>query len=165
MKKMKSCGINVILKKGFIIGNPENLVIDDHVYIGPYAYLFCRGGLEIGKNVILGPKVNIHTTNHNYENSRLIPYDEISYLKPVVIEDNVWIGANTLVAPGVTIREGGVVAMGSVVVKSTPPNCVVGGNPARVLKELSKSHYEDLKGKNKLYLREKYFSKIESRYV
>lgn len=57
--------------------------------------------------------------------------------RPVVIEDNVWIGANSLILPGVTIGYGSVVAAGSVVTKSIPPMVVAGGNPARVIKDFS----------------------------
>lgn len=59
--------------------------------------------------------------------------------KEIIIEDNVWIGANSIILPGVKIGYGSVIAAGSVVVKSIPPMCIAGGNPARVIKSYSET--------------------------
>jgi acetyltransferase-like isoleucine patch superfamily enzyme len=58
-------------------------------------------------------------------------------VKPVIIEDNVWIGQSAIIMPGVTIGEGSIVASGSVVMTSVPPNIIVAGNPARQLRKLT----------------------------
>ena len=84
------------------------------------------------------------TTEKEYQ------YDENMILKPVVIEDNVWIGMNVSVVPGITIGQGAIVGMGSVVVKDVPPKSIVGGNPARVIGERNHQHYEEKLKHNKI---------------
>lgn len=121
-------------------------------YIGPYAYWSAKGGIEVGNNVIIGPKSQIWTYNHNYDSDTAIPYSDDDILKRVVIKDNVWIGLDVLILPGVTIEEGAVVAAGSVVVKDVPKCAVVGGNPARVIKMRDIRKYEDLKERRRLNL-------------
>lgn len=148
----KTCGQNVVFDRSCIFGDSDRIEIDSNVYIGPGAYIWARGGLKINHNVIIGPRVTIHTTNHNYLSTKLLPYDEISIIKPVVIEKNVWIGSNVLICPGVTIREGAVVAMGSVVTKDVPKCAVIGGNPAKVIKYRDKEIYEQLDKENAYYL-------------
>ena len=77
----------------------------------------------------------------------------MTILRPVRICQNVWVGANTLVAPGVTVHEGAVVAMGSVLTKDVPAGAIVGGNPAKVIKYRDMERYERLKAEGKFYLK------------
>lgn len=92
--------------------------------------------IEIGKNCLIAANCQIIDSNRheldfkNPEN-RLKNSDKS---KPVFIHDNVWIGANSIILPGVTIGEGGVVAAGSIVTKDVPPFTLVGGNPAKIIK-------------------------------
>ena len=132
-KSFKSLGLNVQLFNP-TLSNPENIIIGNDVYIGPGAQLHGRGGIEIHNGVIIGPRVTIHSSNHNYENALLIPYDGTTILKRVVIEDNVWIGDNVMIVPGVTIGEGSVIGMGSVVTKDIPKYSICGGNPSKIIK-------------------------------
>ena len=66
--------------------------------------------------------------------------------KPIIIEDNVWITMNAIILPGVTIGKNSVIAAGSIVTKSMPSNSLIGGNPAKVIKEIDRSYpfYDDL---------------------
>ncbi|QSO51177.1 acyltransferase [Alicyclobacillus curvatus] len=147
------------------IGNPENIEIGEYVYIGPGYYIWARGGLVIGNNVSFGPRVTIHTTNHRYDGAEEIPYDSYSVARPVVIEDNVWIGGHSIILPGVTVHEGAVVAAGSVVTKDVPYCAVVGGNPAKVIKYRDVERFETLKRDNKL-LNQRLFTKgVEYTYI
>lgn len=123
------------------------------------------GGLVIGDNTIIGPRVTIHTVNHRYENATMLPYDNYSYLKPVVIGRNVWIGDHVLICPGSKIGEGAVVAMGSVVSGEIPRLAVVAGNPAKIIKYRDENRYEDLDKNEKYYLQEKNNQKIKSNYI
>lgn len=164
-RKFGLFGENVSISHGFIIGNPENFSISNNVYIGPDAYIWAIGGLTIKENVIIGPRVTIHTSNHRYENANMIPYDGYSYLKPVTINENVWVGSNVLICPGVEIGEGAVVAMGSVVTKDVPPCCIVGGNPATTIKMRDHEHYHNLKKQKKLYLSLKKEKKVEWKFL
>ena len=90
--------------------------------------------ITIGNNVSIGCNVSLLTTNHIYndENRR---GGQISP-KAVLVEDAVWIGANSIILPGTIIRKGCVIAAGSVVRGETKSNCVYAGNPAIIIKEL-----------------------------
>ena len=93
---------------------------------------FGRGGIAIGNEVFIGPKVNLITINHdvNPENS------SATYGRPIVIEDKVWIGINSTILPGVKIGYGAIVGAGSVVTKDVPAMTIVAGNPARIIKRI-----------------------------
>ena len=93
---------------------------------------FGRGGITIGNDVFIGPKVNLITINHdpNPENR------SATYGRPIVIEDKVWIGINSTILPGVRIGYGAIVGAGSVVTKDVSPLAVVAGNPARFIKKI-----------------------------
>ena len=65
-------------------------------------------------------------------------------MKPVTIEDNVWIGGKSIILPGITIHEGAVIGMGAVVTKDVPKGAVVGGNPAKILKYRNIKKYDEL---------------------
>jgi len=133
-----------------IFDNSEHIRWHNHIYIGPEAYIWAVGGLEIFDNVIIGPRVTIHTSNHRFEGANMLPYDGVSYLKKVIIEKNVWIGDGVMIAPGVTIGEGSVVAMGSVVTKDVPKYTIVGGNPATLINQRDIEGYREL-DKDKMY--------------
>lgn len=91
--------------------------------------------IHIGDNCMLAPGVQIYTATHPLD-----PVERNSgkeYAKPVTIGDNVWIGGHAIINPGVTIGDNVVVASGAVVTKDVPNNVVVGGNPARIIKEIN----------------------------
>lgn len=96
-----------------------------------------HGEIEIGDNVMFGPGVHIHGGNHEFNHVGVLMKDVTK--KPgvdgkVVIEDDVWVGANALILKGVRIGGGSVVGAGSVVTKDIPPYSIVVGNPAKVIK-------------------------------
>lgn len=112
----------------------EGLKIGNNSNIGALNYIGCSGYIELGNNVMLGPKVGLFAENHVFR-SVDIPIKEQGVDKQFIrIEDDCWIGANSMVLAGVTIGTGSVVAAGSVVTKDVPPFCVVGGVPAKVIK-------------------------------
>ena len=113
------------------------LKIGNNSSIGPYAYIGCSGYIEIGNNVIMSPRVSIYAENHLYERPDLPIMKQGVKREFVIIEDDCWIAANTVILAGVTIGKGSVIAAGSVVTKSVPPNSVVAGVPARVIKTRS----------------------------
>lgn len=163
--KFASIGENVRIDISSTFGNPENIKIADNVYIGPEAYIWAVGGLDIHENVILGPRVTIHTSNHRYEGATMLPYDGVSYLNPVIIEKNVWIGSNVLICPGVKIGEGSVIAMGAVVTKDVPRCSIVGGNPAAVIKKRDIERYQQLDNEKMYYLKIKNEGKVYTTFV
>jgi acetyltransferase-like isoleucine patch superfamily enzyme len=140
--------IKSILKKNrvstggrFYIEYIENIVFGGDIYIGPEAFWSAKGGIEIGKNVIFGPKSTIWTYNHNYKSIEMFPYAKNDILGKVVIKDDVWIGLGALVMPGVTVNEGAIVGAGAVVVKDVPRCAIVAGNPAKTVGTRDESAY------------------------
>ena len=96
--------------------------------------------ITIGNRVYIAPRVCIYTVNHP-----MVPEvrnTDLEYGRPVSIEDNVWIGGNVVILPGVTIGEGSVIAAGSVVNRDIPPRVVAGGNPCRVIRPLTEADRE-----------------------
>lgn len=114
------------------------IVIGSHTRIHG-SCLHAKRSVSIGHSVLIAANCHIMDTSGHL----LSPPDPcerlntVSVPKPVVIEDGVWIGANSLVLPGVTIGRGSVVAAGSVVTRSVPSGVLVGGNPAQLVRSLS----------------------------
>ena len=109
---------------------PKQLTIGQRVFINHSFTAMSIGGITLEDNVQIGPRVTIVTDNHDFDNRYVLK------CRPVRICKNAWIGANVTIMPGVTVGENAVIAGGSVVTKDVPANTVVGGNPARILKEL-----------------------------
>lgn len=100
-----------------------------------YANVGCHfmGDIEIGDNVMIGPQTIIWSRDHGTNlNTNMNQQGYIT--KKIIIQNNVWIGANVTVLKGVVISDGCVIAAGSVLTKSTEPNGIYGGNPAKLLK-------------------------------
>jgi acetyltransferase-like isoleucine patch superfamily enzyme len=114
------------------IGN--SITIGDNVGIGPYASLGGAGGLEIGDECIIGPYLSCHPENHHFEKLEVSIRHQGVYRQGIKIGKNCWIGAKVSILDGVEIGEGSVIAAGAVVTKSFPPNSVVGGIPAKLIK-------------------------------
>ncbi len=111
--------------------------------------VFGVGSLTIGNNFHSGQDCMVFTSNHNYDHGEAIPYDHSSIVKDVFIEDNVWLGARVLILGGVTVGEGAIIQAGAVVIKNVPKYSIVGGNPAKVIKQRDIEHYLRLKNEKK----------------
>lgn len=110
----------------------KNIRFGKNVFVNHACTFMDRGGITIEDDVFIGPKVNLITINHP-----LNPSERKSTIsKPISIGRNVWIGVGATILAGVTIGENSVVGAATVVTKDVPPNTVVGGIPARVLKTL-----------------------------
>jgi len=110
----------------------KNIKIGKDVFINSNCHFQDNGGIEIGDGTMFGCKVTIATVNHDIDpktRHNAIP-------KPVKIGKKVWLGANCIVLPGVTIGDNSVIGAGSVVVKDIPANVVAVGNPAKVIKQI-----------------------------
>ena len=117
----------------YTTGGPDIRVGRD-VFINQSCTFYDLGGLDIGDEVMIGPNVSLITSGHPIEPSRR---RDFVTAKPIVIERNVWIAAGATIIGGVTVGENSVVAAGSVVTKDVPPNTLVGGNPARVIRSIA----------------------------
>lgn len=127
-----------------ISGDLAKFFIDKTSHLKSNTYIECSGGVRIGKCFHVGRGLTIFSTNHNWRSEIELPYDDIDILKPVIIDDFVWCGANVTILPGVKIGKGAVVAGGSVVARDVPPCMVVGGNPAVIIEQRDKDVFERL---------------------
>lgn len=111
-----------------------DVMIGDHTRIGIHCTVI--GPVTIGNDVNLAQGITVTALNHNFEDStKRIDAQGVS-TKPVVISDDVWIGANAVILPGVTIGTHSIVAAGAVVTKDVPPHSLVAGVPAKLIKQI-----------------------------
>ena len=131
-----SIGDGVYLKKGSMLCSAQPsgiLCIGSRTTIGYMTTIFSSKSVSIGSNCLIAPFCYIVDANHQTRSDYLIRNQPMS-ISPVVIEDDVWIGAHSVVLPGVTIHRGAVVGAGSVVTKDVPAFAIVAGSPARLIK-------------------------------
>lgn len=110
----------------------RNITLGKNVFINHACSFLDLGGIVIEDDVMIGPRVNITSENHPVDVARrktMVP-------GAVVIRQNAWIGAGATILPGVTVGKNSVVAAGALVNRDVPPNTVVGGVPAKILKKL-----------------------------
>ena len=134
-----------------LMGDLSKFKIDPTSHLKSDAVIECTGGVIIGKYFHTGRGLTIFSTNHNYNSTKLIPYDATDILKPVIIKDFVWAGANVTIVPGVTIGEGVVIGAGAVVTKSIQDYAIVGGNPAEVIGYRDIEVFKTLQEEGKFY--------------
>ncbi len=101
-----------------------------NLHVNTNAYLYGRGGLVLGDDVLIGPNAVIVSSQHTYEQRDVPVVYQGHHRERTVIGNRVWIGANACVMPGVTVADGTIVAAGAVVTKDTEPYTIVGGVPA-----------------------------------
>ena len=111
-----------------------DVIIGDHTRIGLHNTII--GPVEIGNNVNLAQGITVTALNHNFPNPEKRIDEQGVSTAPVTIEDDIWIGANTTILPGVSIGQHSVVAAGAVVTKDVPPHSLVAGVPAKVIKQI-----------------------------
>lgn len=118
---------------GVHIDSPSMLVIGSCSSINRGSLINAGGGVSIGNNVLIGPGVTIYSQNHIFSDPD-IPINKQGYeLKPVSIQDDVWIGARAIILPGVTVEKGSVVAAGAIVTKNIAAYSIVAGVPAHII--------------------------------
>lgn len=110
----------------------KNITLGKNVFINACCKFQDQGGITIGDNCLIGHNVTIATLNHDFspkKRANITP-------RPVNIGDNVWIGSDSTILPGVTIGSGAIVGAGSIVTKDVPENTTVAGNPAKIIREI-----------------------------
>lgn len=123
-------GRGVVIKPGVRIKFPWKLTVGDHSWLGESCWIDNLDEVTIGSHCCLSQGTYLCTGNHDWQAET---FDLIT--RPVVIEDRVWIAACCLVSPGVVIKSGSIITLGSVVVTDTEADTVYSGNPARVVKK------------------------------
>jgi len=123
-----------IVCTGVIKNKGVGISIGSNSAIGSNNFIHGGGGVYIGQNVIIGPDVKIFSENHNYSDLIVPIRLQGESREGILIKDDCWIGAGSIITDGVTIESGSIVGAGSVVTKSFPPNSIIVGNPAKLLK-------------------------------
>ncbi|MGM0113028.1 acyltransferase [Enterococcus sp. DIV0187] len=135
-KNMGFVGKNANVRPYVKLSYLENISIGMNSSIGDRSWIIAADKVIIGNDVLMGPEVMIFTQNHEITNTNTKLINGGTIKKPVLIEDDCWIGARVIILPGAHIKSGTVIAAGSVVPgKEFPRNVVIGGNPAKVIKE------------------------------
>ena len=128
---LAACGENVNIEPKVFFYLMSRTKIGDNSGIGMRSHV---EAVEIGKNVMIGPELIVFSGNKRFDRTDIPMIEQTSdEVSPVVIEDDVWIGARVIILPGRTIGQGAIVGAGSVVTKDVDPYSIVGGNPARVI--------------------------------
>lgn len=134
--KFKAKGRNLIISRGGTFIRPEEISFGNNVFIGPNFHISARK-LIFKNNIMIGPNLVIECDNHIFNKVGKLMFDlrEERNISGVVIEDDVWIGANVTILSGVTISKGTIIGAGSVVTKSQPEYSVCVGNPCKKIKD------------------------------
>ncbi|WP_338043752.1 sugar O-acetyltransferase [Lactobacillus selangorensis] len=113
----------------------HNLHLGKHFYADYGSIFLDVAPITIGDNVLLGPAVSVYTAGHPLDVP--IRNEDLEYGYPITIGNNVWIGGNAVLCPGITIGDNTVIGAGSIVTKDIPANVVAAGNPARIIRPIT----------------------------
>jgi acetyltransferase-like isoleucine patch superfamily enzyme len=128
-------GHRVVIYPGVYIIPGANLVIGNDVDLALDVLIQSSGGVTIGDRTLVGYRTQIISSNHVVPQGHGRIFSAGAEYRPIRIGNDVWIGGNCMILPGITIGEGAVVAGGSVVTKDVDPFCIVGGCPAKLIKK------------------------------
>lgn len=146
-KAFKKVGRHVTIQEAVVIKWAKNLSIGNNVSINEFCWIEASGGIEIGDNVWIAPKASLisfshkHALKYHMNTSGTSRYGKGKEYGKIVIEDNVWIGAHSIILKGVHIGEGSIIGAGSVVLEDVPKFTVVAGVPAKYLKDVDKEMF------------------------
>lgn len=136
-KLLGRVGESVWIEPDFRCEYGTNIYIGSNTYINFDCIVLDCAKVEIGSNVLMGPRIGLYAANH-----AIHPEERAAggcYGRPIVIKDKAWICGDVKIAGGVTIGEGAIIGMGSVVTKDVPPNVVAAGNPCKVIREITQA--------------------------
>ncbi|VDG20056.1 sugar O-acetyltransferase [Lactiplantibacillus mudanjiangensis] len=135
----KQVGDNHYIEPPFHIDYGSNTTIGKNFYANYDAIFVDCAEIKIGDNVFMGPRVGLYTAGHPID--AVIRNEQLEYAKPITIGNDVWLGGNVVVNPGVTIGNNVVIGSGSVVTKDIPDNVVAVGNPCKVLRPITEADH------------------------
>lgn len=131
---LKKIGNNVDMLNGVVIMSPQKVEIGHDTFLNEFVRIGGQNGVKIGSFVQLSQNVSLVSENHEYSNP-LLPIKKQGYFgKKIVIEDDVWVGANAVILDGVTVGQGAIVGANAVVTKNVKPYAIVVGIPAKFIK-------------------------------
>jgi len=134
-KLLNKAGERLWIEPDFRCEYGKNISIGDDVYINFGCIMLDCADITIGNHVLIGPNLGLYAANHS-----ILPEERIAggcHSKPITIQDNVWIGGDVKVLPGVTIGEGSIIGAGSVVTKDIPSRVIAVGNPCKVIRKIT----------------------------
>jgi len=134
-------GSGVWIETPFFCDYGENISIGENTFINTNCIFLDNNKIVIGKNGLIAPYVQIYTASHPTKASERIIRKEngsryLTFSKPVTIGDNVWIGGNSVIVPGITIGNNVTIGAGSIVTKNIPDNYLAFGNPCEIREKL-----------------------------
>ncbi len=132
----KKIGRNVWIEPDFRCEFGTNITIDDDVYINFGCIILDCAEVTIGFHTLLGPNVGLYAANHSIDATERI--NGGCQGKPIHIGNNVWLGGDVKVVPGVSIGDNTIIGTGSIVTKDIPSNVIAVGNPCHVIREITK---------------------------
>lgn len=127
-------GEGSIIEPPFFCSYGRNIYVGERVFVNVLCTILDCNEVHIGDHVMIGPAVQIYTAAHHLQAESRIQGWEVA--KPIVIEDNAWLGGGAILLPGVTVGRNAVVGAGAVVTRSVPADTVVAGNPARAIRTI-----------------------------
>lgn len=140
-KLLENKGENIWIESPFFCDYGENISIGDNTFVNTNCMFIDNNKIQIGKNGLIAPFVQIYTAKHPLSSKDRLIHEgnNVRYLTsalPVTIGDNVWIGGNSIIFPGVTIGNNVTIGAGSVVTKDIPDNVLAHGNPCKIIKKI-----------------------------
>lgn len=114
-----------------------NILVGENFYANTNLTILDCGKVSIGDNVFIGPNTSIYTVNH--PTNRELRIKAYQYASPITIGNDVWIGGNVVINPGVNIGNNTIIGAGSVVTKDIPSDVIAAGNPCRIIRSIDES--------------------------
>ena len=133
---LKSCGVDFDLSDGVEIWSPETMVVGHDCCLRGFTFVYASGGVTFGDRVRVAANCVLTSVCHDMDGA-VLGKRRPMVDKPIVLEDDVWVGAGSIVCAGVTIGAGAVIGAGSVVTRDIPAGVFAAGSPAKMIRALS----------------------------
>lgn len=134
-KIVKSAGKHFLIEQPFLCDYGYNIELGENFYSNHNLVILDGAPVRFGDNVFIGPNCGFYTAGHPIDVKQR--NEGLEYAHPILVGNNVWIGGNVVVLPGVTIGDNAIIGAGSVVTKDLPGNVIAVGNPCRIIREIN----------------------------